>query len=228
MEYRTIETWEEEPLRHRPPRRRRKRRRITLLPILFALLIGIGLGWLLRGHFSAEAKPALKAPPASPKWIVQSLLPKNRYSRPGTQLDEVAGIVIHYVGNPGTTAEQNNSYFRSLAETRETYASSHFLIGMDGEILQNIPLDEVAYCSNDRNHDTLSIECCHPDETGAFTQETYDALIKLVRWLMDYYELAPEQVIRHYDVTGKECPRYYVQNPEAWEEFRNQLTHIEE
>ena len=28
-----------------------------------------------------------------------------------------------------------------------------------------------------------------------------------------------DQIIRHYDVTGKECPLYYVRNPEAWEQF---------
>ena len=128
-------------------------------------------------------------------------------------------MVVHYVGNPGTTAEQNHSYFENLAATGETYASSHFLIGLDGEIICNVPLDEIAYCTGPRNVDTISIECCHPDDTGAFTQATYDSLIKLVRWLMDEYRLDTDQIIRHYDVTGKECPLYYVRNPEAWEQF---------
>ena len=30
-------------------------------------------------------------------------------------------------------------------------------------------------------------------------------------------------VIRHYDVTGKICPKYYVDHPEAWEDFRSAL-----
>ena len=37
---------------------------------------------------------------------------------------------------------------------------------------------------------------------------------------MRQYNIPLENVIRHYDVTGKECPRYYVENPEAWERFR--------
>ena len=41
----------------------------------------------------------------------------------------------------------------------------------------------------------------------------------LVRWLREYYGLEAGQIIRHYDVTGKECPRYYVQHPEAWAQF---------
>ena len=67
--------------------------------------------------------------------------------------------------------------------------------------------------------DTISIEVCHPDSTGQFTEETYASLIKLVAWLLDVGDLSEENVIRHYDVTGKECPRYYVRNPEAWDTF---------
>lgn len=37
-----------------------------------------------------------------------------------------------------------------------------------------MPLTEVAYASNSRNDDTVSIEVCHPDETGEFSQVTYD------------------------------------------------------
>ena len=132
------------------------------------------------------------------------------------------------MGNPGTTAAQNHSYFEGLAQTGETYASSHFLIGLDGEILLNVPLDEIAYCSNDRNEDTISIECCHPDGTGAFTPETYDALVRLVRWLMEYYQLEPSQILRHYDVTGKACPLYFVDHPDAWERFLADVSPAEE
>lgn len=158
-----------------------------------------------------------------PSWIVSDLIPVNEYSRPGTKLEEVNGVVVHYTGNPGTTAEQNNSYFKNLAETHETKASSNFLIGMDGKIIMNVPVDEVAYCSNERNWDTISIECCHPDKTGQFTQETYDSLVKLVTWLCETFELGRDDVIRHYDVTGKECPLYYVENEDAWERFLEEL-----
>ena len=130
------------------------------------------------------------------------------------------------MGNPGTSAQQNRDYFAGLAEqTAEpyTYASSHFLIGLDGEILQCVPLNEIAYCTSQRNADTISIECCHPDEEGAFTAETYQSLLRLTRWLMDQYGLDTSQVIRHYDATGKECPLYYVRHPEAWSQFLSDL-----
>ena len=84
-------------------------------------------------------------------------MPANEYSRPGIALSEVNGVVIHYTGNPGTTAEQNRSYYKNLAETKETYASSHFVIGMDDRMIQCVPLNEIAYCSNQRNDILLSI-----------------------------------------------------------------------
>ena len=157
------------------------------------------------------------------------LLTINEYSRPAMALEQVNGIVIHYTANPGTTAIQNRSYFENLAETHETKASSHFVIGLEGEIVQCIPCNEISYASNDRNFDTISIECCIEDETGKFNGNTYNSLIKLTPWLMGRYDLSSEDVIRHYDVTGKNCPKYYVEHEEAWDEFKDDLlNYIEE
>lgn len=157
------------------------------------------------------------------------LLTINEYSRPAMALEQVNGIVIHYTANPGTTAIQNRSYFENLAETHETKASSHFVIGLEGEIVQCIPCNEISYASNDRNFDTISIECCIEDETGKFNGNTYNSLIKLTTWLMGRYDLSSEDVIRHYDVTGKNCPKYYVEHEEAWDTFKDDLlNYIEE
>ena len=157
------------------------------------------------------------------------LLTINEYSRPALALEQVNGIVIHYTANPGTTAIQNRSYFENLAETHETKASSHFVIGLEGEIVQCIPCNEISYASNDRNFDTISIECCIEDETGKFNGNTYNSLIKLTTWLMGRYDLSSEDVIRHYDVTGKNCPKYYVEHEEAWDTFKDDLlNYIEE
>lgn len=190
----------------------------------------------IAGNMETDA-PALSAPPivpvepviptivTVPDWIVQDFLPVNEYSRPGIELNEVNGVVVHYTGNPGTTAEQNRSYFMNLAETKETYASSHFLIGIDGKIIQCVPLDEIAYCSNHRNDDTISIECCHLDDTGKFSQATLDALVQLLNWLIKTYDLSRDNILRHYDVIGKECPYYFVKHPNAWEKLLNSLTY---
>ncbi|WP_075718408.1 peptidoglycan recognition protein family protein [Roseburia sp. 499] len=158
----------------------------------------------------------------APDYQVELLTP-NEYSRPQIAMDEVRGIVIHYTANPGTTAEQNRSYFESLKDSHETKASSHFVVGIDGEIVQCIPSSEISYASNDRNNDTISIECCHLNKDGKFTQETYDSLVHLTAWLCGKFDVPVENVIRHYDVTGKECPLYYVEHEDAWKQFKKDV-----
>ncbi|MEE1077813.1 MAG: peptidoglycan recognition family protein [Agathobacter sp.] len=155
--------------------------------------------------------------------VDEQMLPINDFSRPGIALDDVNGIVVHYTANPGTTAQQNHDYFEGLAENGDAYVSSNYIIGLSGEIIQCIPDNEMSYASNDRNHDTIAIECCIPDETGAFNGGTYDSLVWLVAWLVGEYDLDIDDVIRHYDVTGKNCPKYYVENPDAWERFKQDV-----
>ena len=153
--------------------------------------------------------------------VIKNYLTPNEYSRPGKELKEVNAIVVHYVGNPGTTAAQNRSYFENLKDTHATSASSHYIIGLEGEIIQCVPLNEFSYASNNRNKDTIAIECCHPDETGQFTTATYKSLVKLVAALCRTYDLDPETgIIRHYDVTGKYCPLYYVNHEDEWYGFK--------
>lgn len=206
-------------------RKRRLNPRFVILCSLLAALtlavIAVGISRLLwGGALPAEDLPA-------PDYVERDYLTVNEWSRPGEPLKKISGVVIHYVGNPGTTAEANRNYFQSLSDGKAgTYASSHFIIGLEGEAVQCIPLTEIAYASNTRNDDTVSIEVCHPDETGAFLPASYDRCVELTAWLCHTFRLKPEKdVIRHYDVTGKQCPLYYVENPEVWEAF---LADVEE
>ena len=200
-------------------RRRRRRRRVNpvlmgLCAGLVLLAVGVGLWWVNR--------PLPGEDVVLPDYVERDYLLVNPFSRPGTPLEEVNAVVLHYVGNPGTTAKANRDYFNTLALGRDgTYASSHFVVGLEGEVIQCIPLTEVAYASNHRNSDTVAIEVCHPDDTGEFSPETYARAVELTAWLCREFRLDPaEDVIRHYDVTGKECPRWYVKNPEDWERLK--------
>ena len=154
---------------------------------------------------------------------IQDFLTPNEYSRPQVPLEKVKGVVIHYTANPGSDAAGNRNYFEGLKDSKITKASSHFIIGLDGTIIQCLPLEEIAYASNKRNVDTIAIECCHPDETGKFTKETYHSLIQLTAWLCGRYNLKKDDIIRHYDVTGKDCPRYYVAHEDKWEELKDDV-----
>ncbi len=161
-----------------------------------------------------------------PGYVAQDLLEVNEWSRPGSPLKRVKGVVLHYVGNPGTSAQANRNYFNSLADgVLGIYASSHFIVGLEGEVIQCVPLAEIAYASNSRNKDTISIEVCHPDETGEYSLAAYARVAELTAWLCREFRLDPaEDVLRHYDVSGKRCPLYYVDHPEAWEGFLDAVT----
>ena len=204
---------------------RRQPRRRRILPYLFGVLaLVLALSFGVRALRYALAHRNLPGSNVSaPDFVTVDYLPANEYSRPGTPLEEISGVVIHYVGNPGTSAAANRSFFANLALTHETYASAHFVVGLEGEVLQCVPLSEVAYCSSQANDHTVSIEVCHADEAGEFSAETMASLLRLTAWLCEEFDLAPADVIRHYDVTGKICPKYYVDHPEAWEDFRSAL-----
>lgn len=160
---------------------------------------------------------------ASKPEIDVQLLTVNPYSRPGTKTEKITGVVMHYTANPGATAMENRNYFENLKDSKKTKASSNFVVGLDGEIVQCVPTWEVAYASNNRNRDTVSIECCHPDASGKFNEKTYRSMVQLTAWLCMKFDLTETDVIRHYDVTGKDCPKFFVEDEAAWEQFREDV-----
>ncbi|SDW40764.1 N-acetylmuramoyl-L-alanine amidase [Lachnospiraceae bacterium KHCPX20] len=180
----------------------------------------IFFGRLVTGQFSSGAKQTKKV--EKPQINVR-LLDINPYSRPGNKLEHVKGVVIHYTANPGSTAQQNRDYFEGLKDSHLTHASSHFVVGIDGEIVQCIPTAEQAYASNERNEDTVAIECCHPDESGKFSKDTYSSVVALTAYICRKYHLSSQDVIRHYDITGKLCPKYYVENEGKWDAFKKDV-----
>ncbi|OLA93640.1 MAG: N-acetylmuramoyl-L-alanine amidase [Mycoplasma sp. CAG:611_25_7] len=215
-------------------RRKRKRKRIlqmvrkvviTCGAILAILLVIIHISQKVEAteNKTKGAKKVVASTDSSRQKVITEapdykveLLTPNEYSRPQIAMDEVRGIVIHYTANPGATAQNNRDYFENLSISHEAKVSSHFVVGLEGEVIQCIPTSEMSYATNSRNVDSISIECCHKDDTGVFEQETYDSVVKLV-------DVSVENVIRHYDVTGKECPLYFVEHEDAWEQFKKDV-----
>lgn len=155
--------------------------------------------------------------------IQQKLLTINPYSRPGTKIGKIKNIVIHWVGNARSSAIANRNYFESLKD-KKIYASSHYIIGLEGEIIQCVPESEIAYHGNHANSYSIGIENCHPDWEGKFNDKTYASLVELCADLCKRYELDPTiALIRHYDVTKKDCPKYYVKNTQDWINLKNDV-----
>jgi len=154
--------------------------------------------------------------------IQQEFLTPNQYTRPQIRLRHVKAIATHYAGDPGATAQNIHDYFNGTCVRQKRYASCHYSVGLQGEIIQLIPESEWSYCTNQANGYTISIETCHPDATGKFTQASEKSLIELEASLCKKYGLNPLNggVIRHYDVTRKCCPKYYVDHPDVWNKFK--------
>lgn len=214
-------------------KRKREMKRLIALVSAVTLIFILLLTGVLSVFHSIQAKKQEKKK-AEKSLLVNvtqpdievALLTPNINSRPQIALEQVRGIVIHYTANPGTDAMANRNYFegrKNLEDEAKNKVSSHFIIGLDGKIVQCIPLDEIAYASNDRNKDTISIECCHPNKSGKFSDKTYVALVQLAAWLCGHYGLDEDAVIRHYDVTGKKCPKYYVKHEDAWKELKKDI-----
>lgn len=157
------------------------------------------------------------------------LLSVNDWSRPGIKVDAIKKIVVHYLGNPETSAQENRDYFESLKYLQDTCMSANYVVGTEGEIIQCVPDGEVAWASNKANYYSISIENCHHDESGRFTDSTYWSDVHLVAYLTEKYGLERDDIIRHYDVTGKDCPKWYVEHPGDWERFKDDvMTYREE
>lgn len=142
-------------------------------------------------------------------------------------------IVIHYVGAV-STAKANASYFYS------TYrgASAHYFVD-DTSIWQAV-LDKNAawqcgggsqgsggkkFFGKCKNSNSIGIEMCCKKKSGKLyiTDKTIENTAVLVKKLMKKYNIPASNVIRHYDVTGKNCPAPYI-SEKKWVALHKKLT----
>ena len=153
---------------------------------------------------------------------------KNNFSDIPRDKKQIKFIVVHYTANNGDTARGNLEFFsRSYVG-----ASAHFFVD-ETEICCSVPFDRVAYhCGTSgkyvhpscRNTNSIGIEMCsRKDQSGKFyfKKETIDNCARFVAIQMKNYNISIENVIRHYDVTGKKCPAPFVESNSQWQEFKN-------
>lgn len=138
-------------------------------------------------------------------------------------------IVIHFTANNGDTALGNCKYFCDVNRN----ASAHYFID-ENSVYQCVKDSDMAwhcgaksykhpYC---RNSNSLGVELCsRKDSKGNyyFKDKTVDNAVELVKMLMTKYNVPIANVIRHYDVTGKNCPAPFVRDNKAWQEFKSRL-----
>ena len=143
---------EERRIRREENRRRRRKQERTRRMIVGGLAAVIGIAVIVTAVLVTKKLTGRKqvnpADVAVPEYVNVNLLTPNEYSRPQIPLEKVNGIVVHYVANPCSTALENRNYFEGLKDqtgSKTTSVSSHFVIGLEGEVVQCVPLNEVAY-----------------------------------------------------------------------------------
>lgn len=169
--------------------------------------------------------------------IIQKLADKSNYggSRPTSQIKY---IVIHYTANDGDKAWNNANYF----QTPNRKASAHYFVD-DNNIYQSVADNYIAWsvggskytdCDDTgggklygkcTNTNSISIELCDTNRNGVIypTDATIKLAITLTKELMVKYNIAYDNVIRHFDVNGKHCPAYWMDNTKWESEFHSKL-----
>ena len=137
-------------------------------------------------------------------------------------------LVIHYTANDGDSDENNGVYFANNV----VKASAHYFVD-DDSVTQSVPDNYVAwhcggktyYHKECRNANSIGIEICDDVKNGTVypSAKTIVNAIELTEYLMKKYNIPKERVIRHYDVTHKNCPAYWVNDTKWKAEFWNKL-----
>ena len=150
------------------------------------------------------------------------------------QDNKIKYIVIHYTGNRNDKAVSNCKYFQSPNRN----ASAHFFVD-ENEVCQSVSPSYVAWSVGGKKYDncastgggafygkctnsnSVSIEIT--DAVDSVKEKTKKLVFELVKELMSLYNIPIENVIRHFDVNGKNCPASLVSST-AWKNFKNELS----
>lgn len=138
-------------------------------------------------------------------------------------------IVIHFVGAV-STAKNNAIYFKSAYRG----ASAHYFVD-ENDIYRVVKDNDIAwhcgtkgkyYHSTCRNSNSIGIEMCCYRKNGKLdiSDKVVERTIELTKELMKKYKVPASNVIRHYDVTHKNCPAPFVENTSRWNQFKSKLT----
>jgi N-acetylmuramoyl-L-alanine amidase CwlA len=135
-------------------------------------------------------------------------------------------IVIHDTGDAGATAQNEHDYFSG----GDRGASADFFVDSNN-VIQIIDTDNYYSwnCGDGKgkygitNSNSLGIEMCL-EKNGSPSDETVQNTVELTRYLMSYYGIGIDNVVRHYDASRKSCPGSFMASKWAkWNDFKNKV-----
>ncbi|MGC4378237.1 N-acetylmuramoyl-L-alanine amidase [Fictibacillus sp. Mic-4] len=168
--------------------------------------------------------------------VIADYVKINQYTRPGMKRSATKAIVMHYTATPGASAKNERDYFNGTCIADQRYASAHYFVD-DDEARLIMPEDEVAYHAHDNNRcyiaklngnanlTAIGVEMCI-DRAGRITEKTFENTAQLVAQLLKKYGLDPNDIYRHYDITGKNCPAPWVSDTSQFSKFKNRVSEI--
>ena len=144
-------------------------------------------------------------------------------------------IVVHFTANDGDSDESNARYFKNNIKK----ASAHYFVD-DDSVTQSVPDNYVAYSvGGDKykntkgakyfnivnNTNSLNIELCDTVKNGKndLSAKTRANAILLIKQKTKKYGIDRNHIIRHWDVTGKNCPKYFVEDSYSWNRFLDDI-----
>ena len=148
--------------------------------------------------------------------------------------NNIKWLVIHYTANDGDSAKGNGNYFKN----NKPKASAHYFVD-DNVIVNSVPDNYTAYAVGGKkynnnggtyygvctNSNSISIELCDTERNGKsdLSSETRKNAIELARHLCKKYKIDKNHIIMHYQVNGKLCPKYFVEDTKAWKKFKDDI-----
>lgn len=131
-------------------------------------------------------------------------------------------ITWHSTSNLRSTAQNERDWLINPNNDRQ--ASWHIAID-ENEAVEAIPLNEVAWHAGDGrngtgNRKSIAIEMCESGDRNKVIENTIELTVKLLKergWGVD-------RIKRHYDWSGKNCPRILSQN--NWEQYHKMKAEV--
>lgn len=183
-------------------------------------------------------------------WI-DKFIPISKYTRKGEKLTAMNKIVLHYTANAGAPAMNHYTYFgftlpqlnaQAIKQGKKpVYASAHIFVDRK-EAICIVPLNELAFHANDvqkrvngvpyrgvaalkpnANEKSVGVEMCL-EKDGSIHPETITRTAKVIAELCQMYKKSPENdIVRHFDVTAKNCPAPFVKDPSLMTSFKKMV-----
>lgn len=152
--------------------------------------------------------------------VVKDYIPKSKYSLKCPYTMTPIGITVHNTSNDATAKNEGDYMERNGAAT-----SFHVVID-DKEVRIKIPFDRNAWHAGDGNsgkgnRKTIGIEICYSKSGGARFNNAEKNAAKYIASLMVQYKWDINDIYRHKDWSGKNCPHRTIQN--GWNRFKKMI-----